>query len=111
VVIVADEADFSVIGEFGRLVGMRLRVQEDRFSGFFAPTRQQMPALQSTRARVPDQNHSPVAENFWWAAQARRESPLPLRKSPRTTKNSQRIIGLIVGRRSKRARGDAKAKD
>ena len=63
-VIVADEADFSVIGEFGRLVGMRLRVQEDRFSGFFAPTRQQMPALQRTRARVPDQNHSPQAANF-----------------------------------------------
>ena len=65
VIIVADEADFAVIGEFGRLVRMRLRVQEDRFSGFFAPTRQQMPALQRTRARVPDQNHSPQAANFW----------------------------------------------
>lgn len=60
-VIVADEADLSVIGEFGRLV----RVQEDLLSGFFAPTRQQMPALQRTRARVPDQNHSPQAANFW----------------------------------------------
>ena len=55
-VIVANEADLSVIGEFGKLVG--LRVQEDRPSGFFAPTRQQMPALQRTRARVPDQNLS-----------------------------------------------------
>ena len=63
VVIVADEADFTVIGEFERLV--RVRVQEDRLSGFFAPTRQQMPALQRTRARVPDQNHSPQAANFW----------------------------------------------
>ena len=63
VVIVADEADFTVIGEFERLV--RVRVQEDRLSGFFAPTRQQMPALQRTRARVPDQNHSPEAANFW----------------------------------------------
>ena len=62
-VIVADEADFTVIGEFGRLV--RVRVQEDRLSGFFAPTKQQMPALQRTRARVPDQNHSPQAANFW----------------------------------------------
>ena len=62
-VIVADEADFTVIGEFERLV--RVRVQEDRLSGFFAPTRQQMPALQRTRARVPDQNHSPEAANFW----------------------------------------------
>jgi hypothetical protein len=61
VVIVANEADLSVIGEFGRLV----RVQEDLLSGFLAPTRQQMPALQRTRARVPDQNHSPHAENFW----------------------------------------------
>jgi hypothetical protein len=65
VVIVADEADFAVIGEFGRLVRMGVRVQEDRLSGFFAPTRQQMPALQRTRARVPDQNHSPQAANFW----------------------------------------------
>ncbi len=64
-VVVTDEADFAVIGEFGRLVRMRLRVQEDRPSGFFAPTRQQIPALQRTRARVPDQNHSPQAENFW----------------------------------------------
>ena len=63
VVIVADEADFTVIGEFERLV--RVRVQEDRLSGFFAPTKQQMPALQRTRARVPDQNHSPQAANFW----------------------------------------------
>ena len=63
VIIVADEADFTVIGEFGRLV--RVRVQEDRLSGFFAPTRQQIPALQRTRARVPDQNHSPQAANFW----------------------------------------------
>ena len=62
-VIVADEADFTVIGEFERLV--RVRVQEDRLSGFFAPTKQQMPALQRTRARVPDQNHSPQAANFW----------------------------------------------
>jgi hypothetical protein len=62
-VIVADEADFTVIGEFWRLV--RMRVQEDRLSGFFAPTKQQMPALQRTRARVPDQNHSPQAANFW----------------------------------------------
>ena len=62
-VIVADEADFTVIGEFERLV--RVRVQEDRLSGFLAPTRQQMPALQRTRARVPDQNHSPEAANFW----------------------------------------------
>jgi hypothetical protein len=44
---------------------VRLRVQEDRPSGFFAPTRQHMPALQRTRARVPDQNHSPQAANFW----------------------------------------------
>ena len=65
VVIVANEADFAVIGEIGRLVGMGVRVQEDRLSGFFAPTRQQMPALQRTRARVPDQNHSPQAANFW----------------------------------------------
>jgi hypothetical protein len=65
VVIVADEADFAVIGEFGRLVRMGVRVQEDRLSGFFAPTRQQIPALQRTRARVPDQNHSPQATNFW----------------------------------------------
>ena len=65
VVVVADEADFAVIGEFGRLVGMGMGVQEDRLSGFFAPTRQQMPALQRTRARVPDQNHSPQAANFW----------------------------------------------
>ncbi len=64
-VIVADEADFAVIGEFGRLVRMGVRVQEDRLSGFFAPTRQQIPALQRTRARVPDQNHSPQATNFW----------------------------------------------
>ena len=62
-IIVADEADFTVIGEFGRLVGVG--VQEDRLSGFFAPTKQQMPALQRTRARVPDQNHSPEAANFW----------------------------------------------
>jgi hypothetical protein len=65
VVIVANEADLSVIGEFGRLVGLGMRVQGDRPSGFFAPTRQQMPALQRTRERVPDQNHSPQAANFW----------------------------------------------
>ena len=111
VIIVTNEVDLSVIGQLGSGLRMGVRVQSEKLSGFFAPTRQQMPALQSTRARVPDQNHSPVAENFWWAAQARRESPLPLRKSPSTTKRSQRIIASIVGRGSKRARGDAEAKD
>ena len=110
-IIVTNEVDLSVIGQLGSGLRMGVRVQSEKLSGFFAPTRQQMPALQSTRARVPDQNHSPVAENFWWAAQARRESPLPLRKSPSTTKRSQRIIAAIVGRGSKRARGDAEAKD
>ena len=65
VVVVADEADFAVIGEFGSGLRMRVRVQSEKLSGFFAPTRQQMPALQRTRARVPDQNHSPQAANFW----------------------------------------------
>ena len=64
-VVVADEADLSVIGQLGSGLRMGVRVQEDRLSGFFAPTRQQMPALQRTRARVPDQNHSPQAANFW----------------------------------------------
>ena len=64
-VVVADEADFAVIGEFVSGLRMRVRVQSEKLSGFFAPTRQQMPALQRTRARVPDQNHSPQAANFW----------------------------------------------
>jgi len=65
VVVVADEADFTVIGEFRRRLRMGVWVQSEELSGFFAPTRQQMPALQRTRARVPDQNHSPQAANFW----------------------------------------------
>ena len=71
---------------------MGVGVQRDDFSGFLAPTTQQSPALQRARARVPDQNHSPWAENFWKAAQASRESPLPLRRRPRMTKESQRIM-------------------
>ena len=64
-IIVTNEVDLSVIGQLGSGLRMGVRVQSEKLSGFFAPTRQQMPALQRTRARVPDQNHSPQAANFW----------------------------------------------
>ena len=56
-VVVADEIDLSVIRGLGR----GIQVEDP---GFLAPTTQQTPELQRARARVPDQNHSPPAENF-----------------------------------------------
>ncbi len=65
-VVVGDEVDLAVIGGgMGRMGGgMGRGIQRDDFSGFLAPTRQQIPALQRARATAPDQNHSPPAENF-----------------------------------------------
>jgi hypothetical protein len=62
-IIIGNEIDFAVIGR--SRVGMRMGIQRDDFPGFFAPTTQQRPALQRARARVPDQNQSPPAENLW----------------------------------------------
>ena len=88
-IIITDQIYLSVIRSRGWGVGMRV---QDRVSGFLAPTTQQRPALQRARARVPDQNHSPPAENFWKAAQARRERPDPFKRRPKTTSVSQRNI-------------------
>ena len=65
-VVVGYEVDLTVIGWSGGRVGMRMGVgvQRDDFPGFLAPTTQQSPALQRASASVPDQNHSPWAENF-----------------------------------------------
>jgi len=88
-IVITNQIHLSVVRRGRRVVRMGI---QDRDSGFLAPTTQQMPALQRTKARVPDQNHSPPAENFWWAAQARRERPIPFRRRPNMTKDSQRNI-------------------
>ena len=58
-VVRMDELGFPVVGEDRG----RVRIQVEPW-GFLAPTTQQIPALQRTRARVPVQNHSPWATNF-----------------------------------------------
>ena len=60
-IIVGNEIDLAVIG--GRM-GVGVGIQRGEFPGFFAPTTQQTPALQRAKARVPDQNHSPLPENL-----------------------------------------------
>jgi len=86
-IVIANQIDLSVVGRGRWVVWMGI---QNRLSGFLAPTTQQIPALQRARARVPDQNHSPPAENFWWAAHARRERPAPFSRRPKITKDSQR---------------------
>jgi hypothetical protein len=88
-IVISDQIHLAVIRSRGGGVGMCV---QDRVSGFLAPTTQQIPALQRTKARVPDQNHSPPAENFWKAAQARRERPDPFSRRPKMTNVSQRNI-------------------
>ena len=63
-VVVTDEFHLAVIRRWCRGMRMGMRGQGDDFLGFWAPTRQQMPALQSAKARVPDQNQSSPVENF-----------------------------------------------
>jgi hypothetical protein len=64
-VVVTDEFHLAVIRGWCRGMRMGMRRQGDYFLGFWAPTRQQMPALQRARARVPDQNQASPVENFW----------------------------------------------
>ena len=64
-IVEGNEVDFSVIGQRGwGGVGVGVRVQKFVFSGFFAPTTQQIPALQRARAKAPGQNHCPPVTNF-----------------------------------------------
>lgn len=106
-IVVGNECNLAVVGRRERGgARMGMRVQDFCFSGFLAPTRQQRPALQRARARVPDQNHSPPVTYFWAAAQLRRESPAPFRSRPPMTKESQRTMEMMIKSSAPGARWD-----